>query len=86
MEYGKCIVRFSPANPNVRGERMRNYANGDEIPLGFGMLLVQNAAAMDRFIALSDTKKQSVIDKAARVRSRDEMREYVRQIGEGTIL
>ncbi len=63
---------------------MKNYANGDGIPLGFGMLLAQNAEAMDRFSALPDEKKQSIIDGAAKVNSKKEMREYVNQIVNGT--
>lgn len=63
---------------------MKNYANGDGIPLGFGMLLAQNAEAMDHFSTLSDEQKQSIIDGAAKVNSKKEMREYVNQIGNGT--
>ena len=63
---------------------MKNYANGDGIPLGFGMLLAQNAEAMDRFSALSDEQKQLIIDGAAKVNSKQEMREYVNQIVNNT--
>ena len=62
---------------------MKNYRNGEGIPLGFGMLLAQNAEAMDRFSARPDEKKQSIIDGAARVSSKKEMREYVNQIING---
>ena len=48
------------------------------------MLLAQNAEAMDHFSTLSDEQKQSIIDGAAKVNSKKEMREYVNQIGNGT--
>lgn len=63
---------------------MKNYANGDGIPLGFGMLLAQNTDAMNRFSALTDEQKQSIINGAAKVNSKKEMREYVNQIINGT--
>ena len=63
---------------------MKNYANGEGIPLGFGMLLAQNTDAMNRFSALTDEQKQSIINGAAKVNSKKEMREYVNQIINGT--
>ena len=61
---------------------MKNYTNGDGVPLGFGMLLAQNEEAMKQFGALSDAEKQSIIAGAARIGSKQEMREYVAHIAE----
>lgn len=50
-----------------------------ELPLGLGMALAQNPAAMQAFAALTDAQKQSVIDGTHAVRSRTEMRQYVQR-------
>lgn len=48
-----------------------------ELPLGFGMALAQNEAAMQRFEALSETEKQAVIQRTHSVRSKQEMQQLV---------
>lgn len=48
-----------------------------ELPLGFGMALAQNEAAMRRFEALSEAEKQSVIQRTHSVHSKQEMRQLV---------
>lgn len=48
-----------------------------ELPLGFGMALAQNEAAMQRFEALSDAEKQAVIESTHNVGSKQEMRQLV---------
>ncbi len=48
-----------------------------ELPLGFGMALAQNEAAMHRFESLSETKKQVILRQAHNVRSKAEMRQLV---------
>jgi len=56
-----------------------------ELPLGFGMALAQNEAAMKRFEALSESEKQSVLQRTHSVRSRAEMRRLVASLGEAGI-
>lgn len=48
-----------------------------ELPLGFGMALAQNEAAMRQFEALSEAEKQAVIQRTHNVRSRQEMQQLV---------
>ena len=48
------------------------------------MLLAQNTEAMNRFSALPDEQKQAIIDGAARINSKKEMRAYVDQIVNGS--
>lgn len=43
------------------------------LPLGFGMALAQNEAAMKRFESLTEPEKLSVIERTRQVRSREEM-------------
>jgi uncharacterized protein YdeI (YjbR/CyaY-like superfamily) len=46
-----------------------------ELPMGFGMALAQNELAMQRFEALSEAEKQSVIQRTHSVTSKREMRQ-----------
>lgn len=48
-----------------------------ELPLGFGMALAQNEAAMRRFEHMSEAEKQAVLDRVHKVRSKAEMRRLV---------
>ena len=47
------------------------------LPLGFGMALAQNEAAMKRFEALPEAEKQALIERTHTVRSKSEMRRLV---------
>lgn len=51
-----------------------------ELPLGFGMALAQNEAAMARFESLSDSEKQAILQKTHNVKSKAEMRTLVDNI------
>ena len=51
----------------------------DDMPIGFGMELVRNPTAMNRFTQLSEEEKRSLVDGAFNVTSREEMRAYVEQ-------
>ena len=54
-----------------------NPVSSPDMPLGFGMALAQNPAAMDAFSALSGEQRRQVLEKSRRIRSREEMRSYV---------
>ncbi len=51
-----------------------------EVPIGFGMALAMNEAAMARYAALSEQQKQSVLNKAHTARSKREMHQIVNSI------
>ena len=53
-----------------------------EIPLGLGMALSRNMEAMRYFSALSSDQQQRVIDGAAQIGSKEDMRAYVKTISE----
>ncbi|MCD7846149.1 MAG: hypothetical protein LUG57_09960 [Oscillospiraceae bacterium] len=55
----------------------QNFANGEGIPLGFGMALAQNPDAMDAFAGLTEDQRRQVLEKTGRIRSKEEMRSYV---------
>lgn len=56
---------------------MNEYPHLSEMPIGLGMALMQNKAAMDFFSSLSERERQRVIDRTHAIRSRDEMRAFV---------
>ncbi|HAN22091.1 MAG: hypothetical protein A2Y15_03810 [Clostridiales bacterium GWF2_36_10] len=62
-----------------------NFANGDGIPLGFGMALAQNSHALDYFSSLSDSQRQTIIDGTHNIRSKQEMQRYVQQLADRNI-
>lgn len=57
-----------------------NSKNGRDIPLGLGMALMQNADAFFYFSGLDADKQQKIIDGSHGIKSRDEMKNYVRNI------
>ena len=48
-----------------------------DLPMGFGMALAQNEAAMKQFESLSAAQKQAVIQRTHSVSSKHEMRQLV---------
>lgn len=50
-------------------------------PMSFGALLMQNSNAMDYFSSLADVERQAVVEECAAIRSKEEMRAYVEQLG-----
>ena len=60
---------------------MAEYPHLSEIPMGLGMALMQNKAAMDYFSGLTDMAKQSIIDHTHTIRSKEEMQSYVDSLG-----
>lgn len=47
------------------------------LPLGFGMALAQNEAAMKKFESMTEAEKQSVIQRTHQVKSKREMQKLV---------
>lgn len=54
-----------------------------ELPLGFGMALAQNEAAMHAFETMTPEQKQAVIQKTHTVMSKAEMRCLVDSLTQG---
>lgn len=54
-----------------------------KVPVGFGMALAQNEAAMAKYAAMNETEKQAVLNQAHNARSEIEMRRIVSGIAEG---
>lgn len=55
-----------------------------ELPLGFGMALVQNAGAMEYFCALDAGIREQVVARAHHASSRKEIKTMVSALGRGT--
>ena len=52
-----------------------------DLPLGFIMALAQKGIAMTRFTNMSNEEKQSVIDSTSKIRSKEEMQSFVKNLG-----
>lgn len=56
-----------------------------KVPIGFGLALSANTAAMNRYAQLSESQKQDILNKAHNVRSEKEMYTLVARLANGTI-
>lgn len=56
-----------------------------KVPIGFGMALAQNEAAMVRYAHLPEQQKQKVLNQARGVRSEKEMWQLVANLANGTM-
>ena len=54
-----------------------------KVPIGFGMALAQNTAAMNRYSHLTGQQKQEILNKAHNVRSEREMYDLVASLANG---
>ena len=54
-----------------------------KVPIGFGMALAQNEAAMMRYGQLDEIEKQEILNKAHNVRSEKEMYSLVASLANG---
>lgn len=56
-----------------------------KVPIGFGMALAQNTAAMNRYAHLTEEQKQDILNKAHNVRSEKEMYSLVAELANGVM-
>lgn len=56
-----------------------------KIPIGFGLALSANTAAMNRYAHLSEAQKQNILNRAHNVRSEEEMYALVASLANGTM-
>ena len=56
-----------------------------KVPIGFGLALSANTAAMNRYAHLSESQKQDILQRAHSVRSKNEMYTLVANLANGTI-
>ena len=54
------------------------------VPIGFGLALSSNTAAMNRYAHLSEQQKQDILNRAHNVRSEKEMYALVAGLANGT--
>lgn len=55
------------------------------VPVGFGLALSTNTAAMNHYAHLSESQKQDILNKAHNVRSEAEMYSLVANLANGTM-
>ena len=56
-----------------------------KVPIGFGMALAQNTAAMTRYAHLTAAEQQDILNRAHNVRSEKEMQTLVASLANGTL-
>ena len=56
-----------------------------KVPVGFGLALSSNTAAMNRYAHLSEEQKQEILNRAHNVRSEKEMYSLVAELANGTL-
>ena len=56
-----------------------------KVPIGFGLALSANTAAMNRYAHLTESQKQDILNKAHNVRSEKEMYALVARLANGTM-
>ena len=56
-----------------------------KVPIGFGLALSTNTAAMNRYAHLSEDQKQDILNKAHNARSEKEMYSLVASLANDTI-
>jgi len=54
-----------------------NNSNNPDLPLGLGMALANNSAAMTKFANLSDDRKREIIEQTHSLKSKQEMKKFV---------
>jgi hypothetical protein len=65
------------------GVTIKNFVEGDDIPLGLGMALAQNMDALNHFASLPESERKKIIDRTHQIQSKQEMSAFVQQIAEG---
>lgn len=56
-----------------------------KVPIGFGLALSSNTAAMNHYAHLSESQKQDILDRAHNVRSEKEMYTLVANLANGQL-
>lgn len=57
-----------------------------DLPMGFGMALMQNPDALHFFAGLNDEQKKAVINKIQGISSKNEMQQFVQLLGQNSFL
>ena len=53
-----------------------------QLPVGFGNMLIQNETAMRKFEALTEPERESFVQRTRSVRSKKEMRQLVAELSD----
>lgn len=59
---------------------MQDKSNRPEVPLGLGYALAQNSDALKIFAEMSSERQRQIIEESRRVTSKNEMRQFVKNI------
>lgn len=56
-----------------------------KVPIGFGMALAMNHAAMEAYAAMTEQQKETILNRAHNARSEKEMHQIVNSIASGSM-
>ena len=56
-----------------------------KVPIGFGLALSANTAAMNHYAQMTESQKQEILNKAHNIRSEKEMYSLVASLANGTM-
>ena len=59
---------------------MKNYADGQDMPMGLGIALAQNLDAMNYFASLPKAAQKKIIERTHSISSKQEMRTFVQSL------
>lgn len=59
-----------------------NIGQGGNLPIGFELSLAANAKSMETFASMDDTEKEAVVEKSRQMNTREEMEQFVNELGE----
>lgn len=60
--------------------------NRNDLPVGFGMALMQNERAMAKFHSMSESERKAILEKTHGINSKAEMRRLVESLVDNTHL
>ena len=80
--HQSATLTASPQGEALKGGNIMDFY---KVPIGFGMALAQNTAAMNRYAHMTEEQKQAIINKAHNVRSEKEMHDLVKSFARPTM-
>lgn len=81
---GQSVYRRECAEMDINGISGEGLSSSNGLPLGFGMNLRLNEAAMQGYAGLTESEKEHLIMKCRDARSRNEMQRIVDDLAPGT--
>jgi len=59
-----------------------NIGEGGDMPIGFGLALAANAKSMEAFAGMSESEKESTVERSRQMHTKADMERFVNSLGE----